>query len=43
MSSNSSMFIMKVVGRILTPTFTVDIRGLPCEAQVKEITENLTE
>lgn len=42
-TSNSSMFIMKVVGRILTPTFTVDIRGLPCEAQVKEITENLTE
>ena len=42
-SSNSSTFTMKVVGRILTPTFTVDIRGLPHKALVKEITEKLTE
>lgn len=42
MSSNSSMFIMKMVGRILIPTFTVDIRGLAHEALVKEITEKMT-
>lgn len=41
-SSNSSMFIMKMVGRILIPTFTVDIRGLAHEALVKEITEKMT-
>jgi len=34
---------MKLVDRILTPTFTVDIRGLSHEALVKEITEKLSE
>lgn len=34
---------MKVVGRILTPASTVDIRGVPHKALVKETTVKLTE
>lgn len=35
MRTSSSMFVKKkkVVGKILTPTFTAGIRGLPHEAQ----------